>query len=452
MRHPKSIDHREIRRHYPSKANGGRPVDVQEIEELRIEKDFFNHPRPWRPVLGASGGTRRDGPRPRRGCGERIAPRFHTVSSNPPNSHEILHPEGGDLEVPTDSHLRRGVSAERGSRGGRPRLPVWGTLVLLAGICLLTCAACLSLCVRMPDDRSTRQPVLSQAPKGSFDNPEGQGRKDQSIPRASMGAFSASRPVLSASASLRPHWPALSEPSTRSSRGFGSQPAMSEFFRQASTTSAEGEPIMQLVAFPSQSRPTRPDLDPLATKDGGEWYRGMGTRDHSFLTRSLARIDTQLGKLDVQGKEYDLLLNLIASRRVVFRGFIPEGQAPELSFLPIFQSKIVELEIKKRALAVRYKPKSREIRAVAQEIDGVRDAMKEYVGENRVFVKKQKETLMARRAELEGLLQTMRPIRKAERAPNLRKTFPARAAPAIFPRQNNMHRASAKRRSGFGMT
>ena len=64
-----------------------------------------------------------------------------------------------------------------------------------------------------------------------------------------------------------------------------------------------------------------------------------------------------------------------------------------------FQDKIVQLEIKKRALATHYMPGSREIVVVDLEIQGVRSAMRECLAEHLQFLNKQREQLLAQKDE-----------------------------------------------------
>jgi hypothetical protein len=64
-----------------------------------------------------------------------------------------------------------------------------------------------------------------------------------------------------------------------------------------------------------------------------------------------------------------------------------------------FQDKIVQLEIKKRALATQYMPGSREIVVVDLEIQGVRSAMRECLAEHLQFLNKEREQLLAQKDE-----------------------------------------------------
>ncbi len=112
-------------------------------------------------------------------------------------------------------------------------------------------------------------------------------------------------------------------------------------------------------------------------------------------------LNDQLQKLDVQYRECDLALQLISSRKGVFSGFIPEGQVNTVPSLAQFQKRIVDLEISKRALNVKFQPNSREIKSVNAEILQVREAMKECLSEHLYFLKKGKELLLAQQNDLE---------------------------------------------------
>jgi len=117
--------------------------------------------------------------------------------------------------------------------------------------------------------------------------------------------------------------------------------------------------------------------------------------DTSIGAGAPSDVANQLRSLDLELKQYKLILDLINSRPGVFGGFLPETHMPRTSLLKRFQSRIVELEIKKKAVAARFYPQSKEIRAIGREIKGIREAMKEYIGENLVFLEQRKRTLIA---------------------------------------------------------
>ncbi len=453
MRRPKSTDRRTVRRNFRSPAGTDRPAGAREIETLCFDPDSFNRPRPCSPDPRGSAATSHDRSAAPRAFRGRTSWRRHRISLAPFGSLVLSRPDCGvDQGVGIGSSGRCGEPPGRGSKDMRSRLPLWLTPVLLAMISLLVSAAYFSSYGPAARTRSPRESLANKPSKGCV--PDSQARRGSDQPGTPVTglAVSSPRPVLAERLSVRPGWQMLSELHTRGKVGFRVRPAMSEPVVQAAVPSSDGEPLIRLAAFPSPSTAPRPNRAPHRGTVDRKSHSGPKISDPSSVTCALSRIETQLAKLDVQWKEYDLLLRLMASRRGVFRGFLPGGRVPELSFLTAFQSKIVELEIKKKALAVRYKPRSREIRTVAQEIDGVREAMKEYVSEHLVFLKKRKETLLTRRAKLEGLLKTIGPNKKAEKAPYLKKTAPDCTAPSVRPRENPVIHASAGGQPFLGMT
>jgi hypothetical protein len=112
-------------------------------------------------------------------------------------------------------------------------------------------------------------------------------------------------------------------------------------------------------------------------------------------------INEQLSKIDLQQRECELSLRLIEARKGVFSGFIPDS-AVNIPSLVFFQRKIVELEIAKRALSVRFTAASREIRNVDSEIGEIKNAMRDCLNEHLFFLRKNKEILLAQKQELEN--------------------------------------------------
>ncbi len=115
-----------------------------------------------------------------------------------------------------------------------------------------------------------------------------------------------------------------------------------------------------------------------------------------------AQVLTALQSLDSQLEGCRLVLQLMDSGTGAFRGFLPENNTVGIPALSLFQSKIEELEIKKRLLALRYQLQSREIRAVEQEIGAVRSAMKERLRQQQLFLEKRKQVLLTQKESLES--------------------------------------------------
>ena len=137
--------------------------------------------------------------------------------------------------------------------------------------------------------------------------------------------------------------------------------------------------------------------------------------DDSQEATSLGVVSRQLQLVDAQRQGYALALELMRGRPGAFSGFFPERAIPGLSYIKSFEARIVDLEMRKKALGVRFKPKSREIQLIDQEINGIRDAMKEYIGEQIVFLQKRRETLCAQKTRLERKLGKSGPTKGLSR-------------------------------------
>ncbi len=116
----------------------------------------------------------------------------------------------------------------------------------------------------------------------------------------------------------------------------------------------------------------------------------------------LGVIDDRIHELTMSRREVELALRNLDSGNGIFRGFVPVSQGAGTSYLQRFQDKIVELEIKKRSMAARFTSRSSEVRALNQEIKGIRSAMREALGSHLVFLKRKAEGLQERRAQLAG--------------------------------------------------
>jgi hypothetical protein len=97
-----------------------------------------------------------------------------------------------------------------------------------------------------------------------------------------------------------------------------------------------------------------------------------------------------------------LALHFLQKGTGVFSGFVPDGNVTGITSLAQFQDRIVQLEIKKRALEVQFTPESREIRSLDLEIQGIKRAMRECLVEHIAFLKQGKERLLAQHVHAEA--------------------------------------------------
>jgi hypothetical protein len=132
-----------------------------------------------------------------------------------------------------------------------------------------------------------------------------------------------------------------------------------------------------------------------------EEQAGEATIDKQVIQkpRSTTKMANELQLINARAKEFKLALDLMKSGTGPFRGFLPSDGATGLPSLEKFQSRIVELELKKRELAVRYKAGSREIHSIEQEIAGVRRAMIDCTREHLRFLEGQGNGLLAQMQE-----------------------------------------------------
>jgi hypothetical protein len=105
--------------------------------------------------------------------------------------------------------------------------------------------------------------------------------------------------------------------------------------------------------------------------------------------------DDELKRFEQQERGFQLAMRLMDSGPGTFGGFIPDSNLTGTPSLARFQDKIVELEIKKRGLLVQFTPGSKEVRAVDQEIKGIRAAMRECLAEYMKFLKSGKQCLLS---------------------------------------------------------
>jgi hypothetical protein len=119
----------------------------------------------------------------------------------------------------------------------------------------------------------------------------------------------------------------------------------------------------------------------------------------SMASASLA--SRRLQEIELRLRECQLIIQLLDSGKGAFSGFVPENNITGISSLARFQEKIVQLEINKQALAVRFAPTSKEIQAIDQEIQGVKAAMRECVEANLRFFQKGREQLLDRKGTAE---------------------------------------------------
>ena len=121
---------------------------------------------------------------------------------------------------------------------------------------------------------------------------------------------------------------------------------------------------------------------------------GPSAIPHGSSMISASLVSRRLQEIELRLRECELIIQLLDSGKGAFSGFVPENNITGISSLARFQEKIVQLEINKQALAVRFAPTSKEIQAIDLEIQGVKEAMRDCVEANLRFFQKGRQQLL----------------------------------------------------------
>ena len=127
---------------------------------------------------------------------------------------------------------------------------------------------------------------------------------------------------------------------------------------------------------------------------------GIAAKMPIISNDAIKEITGRIGKIRITENQCELALGMLDATKGTFRGFIPSCDLAGMPALKQFQDRIVELAIKARELRVRFTPQSREIQDLEVQIQGIRDAMKEYIAAQLQFLKKNRENLLAQKAEM----------------------------------------------------
>jgi hypothetical protein len=108
-------------------------------------------------------------------------------------------------------------------------------------------------------------------------------------------------------------------------------------------------------------------------------------------------VSEELLRLDSDQKTYENALRLIDTKKGAFAGFIPDN-IRGISFLSRLQNRIVQMEINKTALLAKYTPEAREIRAIDEEIQDLRNELRAAIAELVKFSENRRGILLAVKA------------------------------------------------------
>jgi len=138
----------------------------------------------------------------------------------------------------------------------------------------------------------------------------------------------------------------------------------------------------------------RRSLEPERKEDAGGVTQNPATVEKHESAAPDATF-RELQRLEADQQSYKVALQLIDGDKGVFSGFIPDEQMLGMSLLSRFQERIVRLQINKQALFVRYYPESAEIRRCDEEIQDLRNDLREFLEELVRFSQKRREILLA---------------------------------------------------------
>ncbi|MGO9120030.1 MAG: hypothetical protein ACLQPD_20750 [Desulfomonilaceae bacterium] len=156
-----------------------------------------------------------------------------------------------------------------------------------------------------------------------------------------------------------------------------------------------------------EMRPAAQNCLPVDPRSG--FVPGNAAAEHSpsAMPQGSSMISTALAsrrlqEIELRLRECELIIQLLDSGKGAFSGFVPENNITGISSLARFQEKIVQLEINKQALAVRFAPTSKEIQAIDLEIQGVKAAMRDCVEANLRFFQKGRQQLLDQKEGKKG--------------------------------------------------
>ncbi len=160
--------------------------------------------------------------------------------------------------------------------------------------------------------------------------------------------------------------------------------------------------LRSLRGASEEMRPAAQNCLPLDPRSGfvpgsAAAENGPSAKPQGASVISAAVASQRLQEIELRLRECELILQLLDSGKGAFSGFVPENNITGISSLARFQEKIVQLELNKQALAVRFAPTSKEIQAIELEIQGVKAAMRECVEANLRFFQKGREQLLGQK-------------------------------------------------------
>jgi hypothetical protein len=136
----------------------------------------------------------------------------------------------------------------------------------------------------------------------------------------------------------------------------------------------------------------------LASISSAQLRQAAAESESTSDTDEASSPDSQLKKIELLTRSFELALQSMDTGKGTFKGFIPDVSVAATPSLARFQDKLLELEIKKRGLAVQFTQNSKEIRSIDQEIRGVKAAMRECLSEYVEFLKQGKKGLISQKA------------------------------------------------------
>ncbi|MFA6223165.1 MAG: hypothetical protein WC647_12700 [Desulfomonilaceae bacterium] len=122
--------------------------------------------------------------------------------------------------------------------------------------------------------------------------------------------------------------------------------------------------------------------------------------DKTATQQSIDSLNEKIKRLESLEREYEMVLKVIEAGGGSGAASV-DPQSPVFTTLARFQDKIIQLEIERGSLEARFTPQSHEIKSIDFQIEGVRGLMRQHLTEQMSYLKKDKDTFVAQKAELE---------------------------------------------------
>ena len=123
--------------------------------------------------------------------------------------------------------------------------------------------------------------------------------------------------------------------------------------------------------------------------------------DKTSTQQSIDNLNEKIKRLESLENEYQMALKVIDAGGGSVGASSIDPQSPVFTALARFQDKIIQLEIERGSLEARFTPQSREIKSIDFQIEGVKGLMRQYLTEQIGYLKKDRDTLVTQKIDIE---------------------------------------------------